>query len=164
MLFKSASIVSMIFLSIFCISSCGCPFPIGDGYLGIEGKTYEWVNSPVGATSKIYHNYYRDVKITLEEMIEDIPEEMIIKPLGNVKVEVDSKKSVQSTRNGDYYYRDISDEEGNFEEYWTVYPGEYQILIKVSKPGYMEEIIETNHDTGDLDNHIIVAILVKMEK
>jgi hypothetical protein len=147
--------------------SCGCPFPIGEGYLGIKGKVYEWVNAPADAESIFYHTYstevrpYRDDETTLEKMIEEIPIEIVVKPLGDVEIEVDSKESIQNIRDGKYYYDVISDEEGNFEETWSVYPGEYEILIKATKPSYKEVIKETMHDTGSLRNHVIVVVLVK---
>jgi hypothetical protein len=136
-------------------------FP-SDGTLGIEGMTYEWIDAPDGATSRIYLEsvtFGGDMESTLERMQDNITSDISIAPLKGVNIAIGPKRSIEKRGEENYIWETRPDLKGNVRDFWITAPGKEQLLVKARKSGYMEVVGEVEH-TGTSDIAIIV-ILVK---
>jgi hypothetical protein len=146
-------------LLIFLLTSPACVC-IADGSLEVRGTTYEWIDAPAGATSKIYIEYVvtdSDVEPTLKEMQENIAGDISTVPLGSVNIGIELKELIE--KGEEYYWVTRSDVRGNIDDFWVVPPLRAQFLVKASKSGYKEVVGEVEHrGVGTL---VIIVILVK---
>jgi len=135
--------------------SLGC-----DGLIDFEGKAFEWVDAPEGAQGMVFiskairkldddGNY--DTEQSLQTLIDSIPKEIKVVPLGAVKITVESKEGGDETT--------FSNVNGDFKHSSVTAPGNFKISLKASKDGYINVFGETEHDWEYV--HVLVVILVK---
>jgi hypothetical protein len=151
--------LAVLLVLVSCAMSCSC-FP-SDGFLGIKGRVYEWINAPAEATSKIYIEEVgkaSEIEPTLEKMQENIAGDISILPGGYARIDIGLKSSIEEG-GGDYIWKTRSDSEGNIGDGWITAPGGKKLLVRVRKLGYMEVIGEV--EQSGASNLVIIAILVK---
>ncbi len=156
---KRLLLVLLSAILLLLLTSSACP---ADGSLEVRGTAYEWIDAPAGATSKIYIENSvpeSDVEQTLKEMQEIVTSDISTVPLGDVKIAIGVKESIEKLGEEYYHYETFSDSSGNIDELWVVPPVRVQFLVKASKSGYMEVIGEAEH--GGVSNFVIIVVLVK---
>ena len=153
------SLSAMLLLFLLTSSACLC---IPDGSLEVNGKTYEWIDAPAGAASKIYIEYVftdSDVEPTLKKMQENIASDISKVPLNGVEIAIGLKESIEKIGEEYYHWETHSDVSGNIDDYWMVTYLKAQLLVRASKSGYMEVLGEAEY--GGIGTLVIIVILVK---
>ena len=158
MYLKSAVIIAFSAILIF-FFAC---IPIGDGGIAVTGTVYEWDNAPAGETSRIYVkvcNTYEESRVAVEHIIANIPNDIEKKTLYDAGVALGYKDAIENEGEERYDYKVYTNLDGSFKESWGTAGLRNQLLLKVTKTGYISlvkevEFIGANH-------YAVVAILVR---
>ena len=161
---KRIILIVIASLAFSTLISCQCSIPIGDSFIGVKGKVYEWIDAPEDATSKIYivsvdtqEEYIQE----LESLIENINEDMTVVPIKDASVKIGEEKDFQYTDCRSCVIKEISDENGDFNGIGDLPAFNFTFQVRVTCPGYVEAIGEFEH--GEKLSHLIVAVLVRSQ-
>jgi hypothetical protein len=150
LIMAGAVFLPLVIVSVF-FTSC----VIGDGAIGVEGRTYEWVNAPENAVSQYYYKN-DDPLITstvqaIEIMTSNLPPDMTLIPMANVTISVDEKNH--------NVFSLTSNSKGEFNAFKMAAGGIHTLSILISKSGYktLSKIVEPKGAKPVM----IMAILVK---
>jgi hypothetical protein len=123
-----------ICLSVWLAPLSGCP---GDGYLGVEGRVFEWVAAPQGAVAFV------DID-TLETVL---PAKLV--PLAGASIVVEPWLPQERAKHAGHPYavsRGATDSEGYFKLGRTAPPSEFDATLTVSAPGFSSLERTFRHD------------------
>ncbi len=129
-------------------------YPFGDGFLGFDGKVYEWSNAPANTVSKFYIvEETTDTEIAFESIMQQISDNVSIVPMKDAVVNV-----IQDWQGGSTF-QVSSNYIGDFGYMSSTAPGEGKVLFTVTKPGYIEAKGEAFFDGAG--SYTLVVLLVK---
>lgn len=129
-------------LALLALPLAGC-----DGYVGMAGSTYRWVDPPPGAKSFIVVD-------------EALPQGLTLEPLSGVDLTLYyTSGSVRDKGEDARLWRDevASSANGTFDMGGTSAPGEYESAIEARKDGCQSVLHRFEHDRHD---HLASVVLV----
>ena len=132
------------------LSACVPLFCVAcEGYLGVVGEVYEWLDAPAGANSVA---------------IIDVPvsQQHRVSPAVGAEVTLEPWTPRSRSRNSDTSFghrQTLTDKDGHFRVGGTVRPGSYRATLSVQAPGFrpIEQVFDHNHQ-GD---HKVRVLLVR---
>lgn len=137
MRFMNAQILPLLALSL-----TGC-----DGYIGMTGTTYRWINHAPDAKSFVVVD-------------EALPRGLTLEPLSGVDLTLyNHSEDVGRTDEDAKLWRDerVSDQDGTFRMGSVAAPGDYESALEAKKAGCQGVVHKFQHDR---DDHLASVVLV----
>jgi hypothetical protein len=122
-----------------------------DGFLGIRGTVYEWVDAPSDSKGEIIID-------------QDVPEGRLLQPIDNVTVWFGFQGMPAEESGRRFHPPSVTDSDGKFSGGWVVAPRKSTYTIRIDHDGYYPLVKDFTHNGGSTKEQIFNILLVRNQE